>query len=345
MTPKGRLLLGLVFAATVAVLFLERNLSQPGAGSISPIRPAGEAIGPKTGNAAPVPAPLPREVPTAKTQSSASVARPPDAFPPGASRSVRLVAGHGRPNDYVTRMSTLHALGTRLSPADIDGLYAFLHSGVGDHPGLDKYEVNALKNDALQVLIAQETIPSGLLEEILGMYRDPAVDVLWRHYCLQHIAMYIQRRWPPADAGRTDDPDYRKALAAYEEALTIRGGGFAGTAMLGLARLSMEYPDVGPTRVGSVCLESALNEREDVATRVTAIALCGTLGQTNVLSRARIVAQVGEVMPLRLAAIGTFGLVWTMEDMDLMKSLAASGDHAISKAARTALGRLLERQR
>lgn len=292
---------------------------------------------------APGPAPA-AKVPTGASQPPAKQAAkppPPLALPPGASDAVRLIAGLTGQKDYAARIAAVHSLGKALSRVDVEGLYAFLMSRLDDHPGLDALSLGALKNDALQALIRQDALPPDLLPAMAGMWRDASMDATWRDYCIQHVAMYYERRWGPQDASRLDDPERKEAMALYDEALASRGDGFAGTAMIGMARLSERYPEIDKERLSKEALAAVQGGRgDDAATRVTAMGVCGLLKRTDALPTARILAQAGEDTTLRVAAIGTIGLIGTAEDLDLVQSLAAGSDEAVRKAAKVAEKRI-----
>ncbi len=264
----------------------------------------------------------------------------PVVLPADVSEGVRLIVGQTNQKDYTVRAAAVRVLSDHLSRADIGGLYAFLRSVGRSHPELDELSLCALKNDVLQVLIAQEIMPPDLLPAILEMYRDPQMDTLWRDYCLQHVSLYYERRWKPDNAKRLDDPDRMEALKAFAEALDSHEKGLAGTALLGLARLSEEYPEIDRAKVAERSLESALNEQEEPATRITAVGVCGLLGKAEVLPIARILAQTGESTPLRLSAIGAIGLLGVMDDLELLQSLADGRDVVMKKAAQTAVKRI-----
>jgi hypothetical protein len=261
-------------------------------------------------------------------------------LPAGASTVIRLIAGQTAEKDYVVRSTAVHALSKDLSRADVEGLYAFLRSHADGHRDLDLLSLDALKNDVLQALIGQEALPPDLLTAMAAMYRDATLDVMWRDYCLQHVAQYYERRWQPQDASRLEDPDRKEAMRIYEEALASRGEGLEGTGMIGLERLSERYSEIDRARLSKEALEAAQDERRDLATRVTAMGICGLMGKAEVLPTARILAQTGENTTLRLAAIGTIGLIGTEEDLELMQSLEAGGDEASRKAAKAAVKRL-----
>jgi len=306
--------------------------------------PAGEQSAPSVSVAKDsrlkVPSPSLAALPAAKPPH---VELPLIELPPGVSAGIRLIVGLTSQKDYTVRAAAVHSLGMRLSRVDMEGLYAFLKSRVANHPDLDVLSLGALKNDALQVLIAQDTLPPDLLQTILDMYRDPALDVTWRDYCLQHVAVYYERRWRPQDVSRLDDPDRQAVMKLYEEALASRVDGMEGTAMIGLVRLSERYPEIDRAGISVRALEAAQDEHRDPATRVTAMGICGLMGKAEALPAARILAQTGENTALRLASIGTIGLIGTADDLDLMQSLAAGSDVVVRKAAQAAVTRIQSR--
>lgn len=260
-----------------------------------------------------------------------------------ASDRIQIIAGR-KASSHQVRVATVHSLGKRLAPSDIEGLYTFLKNRTDEHTGETPLSVNAIKNDTLQVLIAQENLPSDLLPQILAMYRDPQMDTLWRDYCLQHLVLYYERRWKPNDTNRLNDVDRQMIVSVYEEALSSKQFGFAGTALLGLARLVEQYPEINQAKVAQHAAALVKDDTVDPATRITAMGLCGHLGRKDVLPAARVWAQTGENTALRLASIGTLGLIGVKHDLELLQDLAASDDAAVKKAAEMAIKRLQKRK-
>jgi len=338
---KMHVVIGSCVAITVAVLawvLLSQNrVAVPPAGMPTPAQ-ASRTAAPARDPAAHVVAKVAPEAPARPARSA-----PPVVLPSDVSYGVRLIAGQTEQEDYTVRAAAIHSLPTNLKRVDVEGLYAFLRSRMDAHPDMDALSLNALKNDTMQVLIAQDALPKDLLAVMLALYRNPTMDILCRDYCLQHVALYYERRWNPADDARLADPDRAAALAVYEEALASKGSGFAGTALLGLSRLSEQYPEVDRARLGERSLAIALDEGTEPATRVTAVGMCGLLGKTEVLPRARILAQTGENTPLRLASVGSLGLIGEAQDLELVESLGAGSDEAVRKAAQVALKRLRAR--
>ncbi len=260
-----------------------------------------------------------------------------------ASDRIQIIAGK-RAASHQTRVATVHSLGKNLTSTDIEGMYTFLKSRTNEHPDETALSFNAIKNDTLQALIAQDNLPSDLLPQILAMYRDPQMDTLWRDYCLQHLVLYYERRWKPTDPNRLDDVDRQMIVSVYEEALSSKQFGFAGTALLGLARLAEQYPELNQAKVAQQAAALVKDDTVDPATRITAMGLCGHLGRKDILPTARVWAQTGENTALRLASIGTLGLIGVKHDLELLQDLAASDDASVKKAAEMAIKRLQKRK-
>ena len=237
------------------------------------------------------------------------------------------------------RFAAAHVLGQALSRREIERLYAFLSGGQQGQADMDPLDYLALKNDVLQALIAQASLPGDLLGKIVSMSEDQSGDPRWRDYCLQHLVMYYERRWPPDDARRLADPERLVLLGRYEKAIRSREPGLTGTALLGLQRISETYPEIDRIRVADDAVTLSTDAKTDPSTRVTALGLCSLMRRPEILPTARILAQTGESVPMRLAAIGCLGVMGTPEDEELLRSLALNQDEHIRKAADIALKR------
>ena len=307
-----------------------------------------------------------------------SPVRVPAAVPPGlgvaASSSpdwanlpaaVRLICGQDGNKDYAARIAAAHQFGTDLAPAEIQALYWFLHQKCASQGDLSPESFAALKNDILQALVKQVPLPPDLGREIVEMYRDRVTDLIWRDYCVQHLAIYYERRWqdpsrevaipPPAEGSPPvargllvrfpGDPDRDEILNAFDEALQEKDNGIAGTALLGLYRLSSgKYVETGATALGGKALAMALDEGCAVQTRVTAVAICGLTGRSEVLPVARILAQTADSLSLRLSSIATIGALGAAQDRELLEGLRAGPDQRTYKAIDVALNKLKQKE-
>lgn len=256
--------------------------------------------------------------------------------------AVRLAIGLDSEKGYQPRMDAVKRLGVKMPADDIAAVYAFFDVKFKEQGDLDLVSFNAVKNDLLNVLIAQEQLPQDLGRRLVSMYRNPDNDDLWRDYSLQHIAMYCERRWRDAEVA-PDDGERREFAAAFRSAFNERKTHIAGTALLGWDCLSGRYPEFGRSELEKQVLEIARDPRACVAARATALSLCGSCNLTDALPLVRVAAQAGEETSLRLAAISALGQLGGKDDQELLQSIAAGPSKLEKQCAEIALKALSTR--
>jgi len=261
-----------------------------------------------------------------------------NALPP----VIKLIAGQAEEKGLEARLTAVHNLGKSLTPQEIEALYWFLGNRV-DKQDLDSLSLNAIKNDVLDSLVSQQKLPPDLMENLIRNFQDKTMDVTWRDYCVQHFSIYYETQWAQDDANRLAAPERMGLMKAYDEALTEPENGIAGTALVGLARLSTLYPEINRQQLGEKALRLAQDSKSDVQTKIAAINVCGATGAAAILPMARVQAQTAEVLPLRLASIAAIGQVGTAEDKELLESLLAGTDKSVHKAATAALKKFGQR--
>jgi hypothetical protein len=268
--------------------------SRPDAGAWAPSPPASTGAAPETGH--------PREV-----RGGTSPAAVPPASPrPVPARLPGLTAPAGTHACYLALLREADGLGEALPAERIEALRALLRTPHAPDAGLSLAEFNAVKNDVLDALIRQKRLPAGLGRQIAEMSRDRSLDPQWRDYCVQHLALYCERRWP-AGSRMGADADAQAIQSACWSAVEETQGATAGTALIGLERLSRQYLEFDRARVADWALLLARSGNCSEAARTTALQVCGQMGVTAVLPAAREVAGSKASLPLRLSAIATIG--------------------------------------
>ena len=217
--------------------------------------------------------------------------------------------------DPAIRNATLRAFTRQLSTNDVATLIAFLENHPGAYAGLRPIAYNAIRNDVLDVLLRQDKPVVGLGARVAAMFRDPAHDDIWRDYCLQYLAGCYEAA--PAETAPHSERD--QITAAYWDAAAQSGKTFAGTALLGMETLSRQYPAFDRERVGRLAVTLAGDDLACEATRITSLRLCGLLRRSEALESARIVAQTGDTVPLRMAAIATLGDLGERQDVEYLQ--------------------------
>lgn len=246
------------------------------------------------------------------------------------------ILGLSTEKEYQQRLDAVHTLPGSLQPFEIEALLWFIDSKFADQSDLDNLTFNALKNDTVEALMRQPKMPAELGKYLVSMFRNKAHDLIWRNYCVQFFPAYYAKRWS-AKAPIQNEPDRLDMEKAFQEALTETSTHIAGTALLGLERLSATYANFDRVHLAGTALSLAKDEKVNIQTRIGAIQVCGAMKVDAFLPTARVLAQTGDNAAMRLAAIGTLGLIGVLPDRELLTSLAADKNLYTQKAAQNAL--------
>jgi hypothetical protein len=207
-------------------------------------------------------------------------------------RALRAIVGT-EPATLGERIIMVHGLGEHLSRDAVAALCVFVKL----RPDVEEEKMPAmrvLKNDILDVLLLQATPPTGLTDTMIGIYRDEEQDIVSRDYAIQHLTAWHEQ-------GALDAPDAKaKIRAALNEAVRERGS-IAGTALLGLHRLSADDNGYDRAEIDRLALELARSEGTDTATRITAIQVCAERGLNEALPSLVLLAQKPCSVALRLS--------------------------------------------
>lgn len=251
---------------------------------------------------------------------------------------VRAVLGlNVEKDDRNARREALTKLTRTLSSDDIEGLSLFLDFRSKDNDELSSAAFNAIKNDALVVLLNQKSVPDGIGGKLAGMFEDKEHDNRWRDYLLQYLSQCYDRH---SDPGSDEQKEIR---AAYDMALNDRNEKFAGTALMAVERLSRSHSEFDRKEIGDKAVELALANDTHYDTKITALRVCAMMGRKEVVPQVRILAQTGETVPVRLAAIATLGDLGDERDLEYIESLAASDDKRLQRISETASANLKKR--
>jgi len=239
--------------------------------------------------------------------------------------------------DRDARRDALKKLSRTLTPDDVEAMTLFLDFRYEDNAELSSAAFDALKNDALVVLLNQKQLPDGLGLKLADMFKDENHSTRWRDYSLQYIAQYYEAVVSP------ESPEVAAITNAYAAALDTRSEKFAGTALLAVERLSREHTEFDREAIGDAALEIALSGDTCHDSRITALRVCAMMNRMEVLPQARILAQTGAIMPVRLAAIATVGDLGDESDLEYLESLSASDDRRLQRISKTSSESLRKR--
>lgn len=254
------------------------------------------------------------------------------------SPSVRALLGlNVDKGDRDARREALKKLTRTLAPDDVEAISLFLDFRYADNPELPSASFDALKNDALVVLLNQKQVQEGLGSKLTEMFRDEEHTTRWRDYSLQYLAQYYEEVLTP------DSQEVAEITNTYAVALDARSEKFAGTALIAVERLSRDHAEFDRQAIGDTALKMAISGNTCHDSRITALRVCAMMNKVEVLPQARILAQTGATMPVRLAAIATVGDLGDESDLEYIESLAASDDRRLQRASKTASESLKKR--
>jgi hypothetical protein len=170
-------------------------------------------------------------------------------------------------------------------------------------------------------MIEQEEPPGDLGVLMADLAEDPKQDRVWRNYCAQHFTPYYRVRWKPGEPD-LHDADRQRLIDAFWTAAQTHDEDVCGAALIGLERLSRNYSEFERGRIGQVALGVLTDTNAIDTAQVTALQVCGLVGETNVLSIAREMV-VDEQTPVAICipAIYAIGLVGDDTDLVLLESV------------------------
>jgi len=256
------------------------------------------------------------------------------------SANVRSVVGLDANKGFAYRTAALQTLGVNMPRGDIEGIYAFLSARYEDHKTeMDLLEFESVRNDALDLLLRQAQLPPDLVTNLVAIFHDREQNEVWRDYSVQHFEPYCQAKWKETAIPPTD-PDWIAISNAYFEAVTETDSTIAGTALLGMERLSSAQSVISRDTVGQLAVTLANDEKCGEPARITALRICGQLKKIEILPTARFLSQTADTISLQIAAIATLGDLGDASDREYLESTLLVGNQRLHPAAKAALQRL-----
>ncbi|MBN2704302.1 MAG: hypothetical protein JXR23_08835 [Pontiellaceae bacterium] len=124
-------------------------------------------------------------------------------------------------------------------------------------------------------------------------------------------------------------------------ALDARDETIAGTALIGLELLSRSHSEFDRDMILDKASQIAANESVSNESRLTALRMSAlTGGDKTTADTPRLLAQTGETMLMRSAAVVTLGETGSTEDRELLESYTLSEDRQLAGAAELALEKM-----
>lgn len=255
--------------------------------------------------------------------------------PEDVSVAVAVVCGHeaATADRYEARNAALRSLARcrDLCTDDVQALMDYLRTTYG---ALRIEREAALKNDVLNLLRNQATLPDGLVDLLMEVFVCNEQPSAVRDYALQHLGA-LQKNDLDAQQRQNCRNLFVSAAKDVHEP-------FAGTALYSLAA----------TEQMSKALEAELRRLTVAAcgaaanplARMSALQLAGERGYREVLSVVRNQLDgVRRDAVTDMVAVGTLGLLGGWDDLSRLERLKARGGQRLRPAVETAIRRIEER--
>ena len=181
-----------------------------------------------------------------------------------------------RGEDYEAMLGQVSALSENLSEKQIVDLYGFLKTPLRDFKDMEAPAVASLKNQVMEKLLEQQTLPADYGTEMIGLYRNRANDMLLRNFAVQHLERYVDALAIRGGYDATSG-DAAKIRLAMDSASRETESSIGGTALLGLERLSQLDPSIDRSAIATRAATCAANASTHLQTRIAAVQLCGEM--------------------------------------------------------------------
>ena len=194
-----------------------------------------------------------------------------------------------RGDDYQAMLGQVAELGNDLSEKQIVDLYGFLRTPLRDFKDMDAPTVASLKNQVMDKLLEQQTLPADYSEEMIGLYRNRSNDRLLRNFAVQHLDRYASALAIRGGYDATSG-DAVKIRSTMDAASRETESSIGGTALLGLERLSQLDPKIDRAAIATRAASCAANASTHLQTRIAAVQLCGEMQIKSSVSTLRALA-------------------------------------------------------
>lgn len=275
--------------------------------------------------------PIQTKVVAAPSVSRASQSRTAVA-PEDVSAAVAVICGHeaATADRYEARNAALCSL-ARCRDLDADDVQALMDYLRATDGALRIERDAALKNDVLNLLRNQATLPDGLADLLMEMFACKAQPSEVRDYALQHLGA-LQK--DDLDAQRRQNRRDLFVAAAKD----IREP-FAGTALYSLSAIGqMSKAQEAELRRLTV---AACGAAANPLARMSALQLAGERGYREVLPVVRnLLDGARRDAVTDMVAVGTLGLLGGRDDLSRLERLKTRGGQRLRPAVETAIRRI-----
>ena len=234
---------------------------------------------------------------------------------------------------YPARIAAARALSRTLANEDITALYGFLDRKAADDPS-QPGELDAIKNDVVNQLKAQNRFPLELPGRLMAMYGDRSHDEVWRDYCIQHLGDIVPEI--------RDEAGREKAIRVLWSATDERQGSIPGTGLIALFNLC-GGKGVDRAQVAAKALAMVKDPGYGEPAKITALQIGAKLGEKTILPLARQLAQKATIS-LRVSAMACVGTLGNASDLDWLREYENATDIRLKTSSQAAVKQLRARK-
>lgn len=234
------------------------------------------------------------------------------------------------PTGIGKRIGLVHSLGSDLNTEAVVTLYDFLEKPPGAAEN-NLAGLHALKNEILNALRSQANQPEDLTDVLAEIYYEKKQDDVTRDYAIQHMVSWFDEY---------DSSDSREKIRKVLQSAIWKTNSVAGTALLGLHRLSFNHKSISPEEIDQHALSMAQSDKAQIAARITAIQICAERNLQQVLPTVRLLAVTANSVPLRLSSVAALGRLGGPEEAALLHRLRSGNNEALQTAISRALAQL-----
>jgi hypothetical protein len=241
--------------------------------------------------------------------------------------------------EYGNRLRSIAQLTPELTEPDAQTLTQFF---LQRQPDDDKQSGQVLKNRLLNALggsIETATAGEWMGELLAAIHHDHSQHPVLRDYALQHLSVLFERlEVRDLSHGMRIEIQHLLWTAVRETDSSI-----AGTAIMALARLSDgREQEFNRAQINRTALRLASDSSAGELARISAFQVCGRLHVNEAMPILLEVAQMGETVALRVAAISALGSVGDSTMIPALQTIATSPVQRLAGPAHVALNQITE---
>jgi hypothetical protein len=243
--------------------------------------------------------------------------------------------------EYQARLEAIKHLPRTLTQADWKALKAFLLKPDSEDEG----QLNQVVKNELMDSLCEMTPPPDGLGNVMGQtFGNLLQNEVIRDYAVQHLATLDETL--AANGGPGVAKEEQTGQQVLWNALSETGDSIAGTALLGLVRLSQQpNANVDTSQLDAAALDLANDSTAGELAKITAYQVCAQLNVQGALPQVEAAAQNSQDVSVQISAIGSLGLLGGSKDISLLQNLLAGDEKGrLELPIQTAITRIETRE-